>query len=138
MRSLIVTALLALTVSACGGSSDEKPAAGGIDRAAWKAELTQLDDVGPDPDLDELERLTRADCKAPVDDLALRFTLEGARPDVSRINMKYVCPDQAGKVDDALEQGQDASSAVDDACALPEAQRTEDQQALVELAGRTC
>nr|MCW2728864.1 hypothetical protein [Aeromicrobium sp.] len=49
--------------------------------------------------------------------------------------MKYVCPGQVGKVDDALEQIQDASNAVDDACVYPEAQRTEEQSQLAEAMG---
>lgn len=133
MRSLIATTLLTLTLAACGSSDDSKNViVQEVDVKAWKAELVKLDGVGPQPNMGRLEELTRSDCKAPVDELALGFTLAGARPDVTRVNMRFVCPDQAHKVDDALKQGQDASAAVDEACALPESQRTEEQSQLAE------
>lgn len=140
MRSLVLTALLAVTVAACGGSSDGNTGVTkqDVDVAAWKAELVQMDAVGPGLDMVALERITRSDCATPVDDLALRFTLEGAVPDVTRVNMTYVCPDMAYKVDEALAQGREAVTSVDAACALTEAERTADEQALVEISGRDC
>jgi hypothetical protein len=106
--------------------------------AAWKAELVQLDGVGPDPEMVALDRITCSDCVTPVDDLALRFSLEGANPEAARVGMGYVCPDRADDVDKALAQGRDAASSVDGACALTEVECTEDERALVELAGRDC
>jgi hypothetical protein len=141
MRSLAAAFLLLLffAVAACGGAEEGKsPINKDVDVAAWKGELVQLDGVGSDPDMVALERITRSDCVTPVDDLALRFSLEGANPEATRLGMEYVCPDRAANVDKALAQGRDAASSVDDACALTEAERTEDEQALVELAGRDC
>lgn len=133
MRSLIAAGVLILAAG-CGGSGDGSSARI-VDRAAWKAELIALDDVGPSPDLDKLEALTRDDCDSDVADLALQFSLEGARPDVSRVNMKYICPDSAHKVDDALKHLQDASADVDLACETDPSLRTEEQTMLAEAIG---
>jgi len=131
MRSLPALLVLALPLAACG-SSDDTTATEDIDRDAWRVDLVQLDGTTTEPDLDTLERVTRDMCDDTISDLALGLSLEGARPDVIRINMRYVCPDRVGNVDKALEQIQDASSNVDEACALPESQRTEEQSMLAE------
>lgn len=133
LRTLAIAMTVLLISSACGSSDS---AAGvdssEVDRDAWRTELTSLDDVGTDPDLDKLEELTREDCDSDVSDLALKYSLSGARPDVAKVNMKYVCPASVGKIDEALEQQQDASSEVDEACATDPAMRTETQSQLAE------
>jgi hypothetical protein len=139
MKSLLVVTLLAVTLAACGSSDgDDNVIVKDVDVAAWKAELVRMPGVGGEPDMAKLEEITRSDCATPVKDLALRFGLEGSDPDVTRLNMTYVCPRLASKVDQALALGREATTRVEDACALTPAERTEDEQALVELAGRDC
>lgn len=129
----------ALVVAACGGESTPQSSdgstSGAIDRSAWRAELIAAGGVSEDADLDALEKLTREDCKTSVDSLAIRFSLSGARPDITRINMKYICPDQKGKVDDALAKMHEAGDAVDIACSIQPSLRTQEQQALVDAVG---
>lgn len=130
MRSLAAILLL-LAVAACGGASDGTTAPEDVDRAAWKADLLELDPTS-DPDMAAIEKLAREDCKTSVDDLALRFSLSGSQPDVTRVGMKHVCPGEVGKVDEALLQVQDAGKSVDEACDTDPALRTEEQAQLAE------
>jgi hypothetical protein len=131
---LFIAGVSLLVLAACG-SSGSAASADAIDRDAWRAELMRLDDVSSSPDLDTLERVTRDTCEEDVDQVALELSLSGARPDVTRVNMKYVCPGEVDKVDEALEQIQDASSAVDEACATDPLMRTEKQSQLAEAMG---
>lgn len=108
-RALVL--LTVLLVAGCGASKAEEPepskgpvASKSIDRDAWRQELVAAGGVRADPNLDVLEKIAREDCKSDVSDLALKLSLAGARPDLTRIDMKYVCPDQVGKVDRALKQ----------------------------------
>lgn len=140
MSLRLVAVSIVFVVAACGGqsssdSANEPRSPDEIDRAAWRAELIAAGGVSDDPDLEALEKLTREDCETSVDSLAMRFSLSGARPDLTRINMKHVCPQQAEKVDDALEKLHEASDAVDIACSIEPSLRTEEQQQLVEAVG---
>lgn len=140
MRS-IGTVLLLVTLVACGGESDKpgadvtEPATESINYDAWRVDLAAAGEVRSEPDMETLEELTRSDCAAEVDDLALQLSLAGARADLMRINMRYVCPAEAGKVDEALEELQSSVSRYEDACATPKNRRTEDQQMMIDAVG---
>lgn len=137
--STLAVAALTLLLAGCGagggiGSSGPKDFAD-IDTDAWTAALVGLGEVRSDPDLKELYDLTVEDCAQDAEDLELGLTLSGARPDIMRVNMKYVCPDKAHVVDEALKNIQDRTVRFDEACQTPESMRTEEQQNMVEAVG---
>ena len=110
MRSrlpLIVTAVVAvLALVGCSGDSGadaDKTAAkpkepisfGDIDQAAWTTDLQATGHVRANPSLELLYDLAKKDCAAKdASDLALGLTLDGAMPDVDRIDIQVNLPVQ--------------------------------------------
>lgn len=143
MRLIAISAVLVAVpaLAGCGGGGDPaKPKEpipyASIDKDAWRHDLVSLGGIRAHPDLHKLYTIaTGTWCGDGVDELALGFTLSGARPDLTRVILKYVCPSQVGKVDKALKQDQDATSKVDEACGTPTEQRTTEQQQLVDAVG---
>jgi hypothetical protein len=140
--ALTCALVVVLTSVGCGGGeSADKPsrkepiAFADIDQDAWTADLVAAGGVRDNPDLETLYDLTKDDCAKSIDDLALGLTLSGARPDINRINMKYVCPSQADKIDKALTSIQETSDKFDRACETPEQLRTQEQQDMVDAVG---
>ena len=132
LRLSLTAAAMFTALCACSNPESEVKPKSAVDMSAWRAELVT---AGATPDMDKMYDVTVKDCEAKVDDLAFRFTLVGARPDLQRISMKYVCPGRAGRVDEALRQMQDATKTVREACALPPSARTEQQQLMAEADG---
>lgn len=143
LASTLAVVVLALLLTGCGGgsgggsggASNDLKDFDGIDKDAWAAALAELGEVRADPDLKELYDLTVEDCAKTAEDLELGLTLSGARPDLMRVNMKYVCPDKAHVIDEALENIQDRAVRFDEACQTSKEMRTEEQQNMVEAVG---
>jgi hypothetical protein len=85
-----------MTTTSCGPDDE-----GSIDHDAWRADLVAAE-PDADPDLELLEELTREDCDRTVAELVRRVAVPEARPDLMRISMRHVCPDEVGKLDQAL------------------------------------
>ena len=131
--------LLAAVVLAGCGSDPKQTGAGGadepvpyaqIDHDKWRAALVGTGAVRDNPDLEALYELTLDDCAE--DDLAIQLSLSGSQPDVTRINLTYVCPSQAHKVDDALASLQNSMDKYERLCAMDPADRTREEQDYVE------
>jgi|GEM_PF-4914299 len=133
IRSFFGTTMVIALVAGCGDAGKEaKPsepiAFDDIDLAKWEAALVGTGDVREDPDLKTLYRLTINDCEADEEQFAIKLSLAGSMPDVSRINLAYVCPSEAHKVDVALAQMQSLDQKYDELCAKPPSQRTSEEQ----------
>lgn len=117
--------LLVAFTAACGGAqpsaSSNHSTAKKIDRADWTAALVKLGSRS-NPNLDELVRLTRENCKASEDDLALQLTMQGSQPAMLRVDIKYVCPDQLPKFDRAQAQADQAAGEATRLCNTPRGQ----------------
>lgn len=137
-KTVLRISLVVAALAACGDEPDIK-SFDQIDAAAWEAELRSAIGPGAAPNINmrTFYDLTVKDCDATVDQLALKFTLTGAHPDWTRINMSYVCPSRAHKVGEALAENRETEEEFNRICNTPRELRTPDEEQLVEAAG-TC
>ncbi|MDN5899601.1 MAG: hypothetical protein L0H74_05980 [Brachybacterium sp.] len=144
--AVLAAAVLFVLTAGCGGSDAEVSEStvtevsepipfDDIDTEAWTADLVATGGVRSNPDLKALYDLTVDNCTDEDFAFSVGLTLVDARPDQRRVNMTYVCPSQAHKVDDALAEIQESTMNVDRACATDPGIRTQDQQQLVDAVG---
>jgi hypothetical protein len=134
LRKLItVVGVGAFLIVGCGTGSSEpeiKPY-DAIDTAAWHAALVSAG-ANRNADMRSLYDVATRDCNATVDQLALQFTLTGARPDITRIGMTYACPSRSNKVDQALKSDQQTEDDFARICRTPPEKRTHDEQQMLD------
>jgi hypothetical protein len=104
-----------------------------IDTGAWKAAMVNVG--APSADIRGMYDVTVKDCNDTIHNLALQFTLTNSHPDWLRIGMTYVCPTKVGNVDQALKSNQDTEDKFTRICDTPPAQRTHDEQQLLDAVG---
>ena len=144
LLGVIAVALVAVVVLlATGrGSDGEQSADAGqaeephvLDRAAWEAELVTLDGIRANPDMETLERLTLENCERTADDWAMYLSFADVHTEATRLNVEYVCPDKLPVFDEGAQQLADTVASFDEMCAKAPAERTADEQEMVDAVG---
>ena len=126
----VVVVLGAVGLLAAGCSHEpEVKAMDKIDVAAWKAEVAAMPGNLANPDMDGLNKVTLGQCNGQRD-MTTMMTMTGADANLSRTDMKYVCPTRAHMVDVALTQIQQNSVDLAQACKTQKSLRTVQQQEL--------
>lgn len=130
-RSKLIAGGALLLALAGGGCSKDVV----IDREQWRADLAAAG--APSADLDRLEPLARANCD--LEDRRLESLVAVALDESGesgllqlRVNFRNLCPEEEGRLDEAVAAVEEASSGVQAACDTPASLRTKDQQQLAE------
>lgn len=129
----VVAAACAL-MAACSDPKPEIIPFDQVDVDVWRVALVR-ETGSSNPDMRAMSDVAVKDCDATVNQLALQFTLSGAHPEWTGINMTHVCPSRVGKVDQALKSNQDTEDDFRRICRTPPGQRTTDDQQLVDAVG---
>jgi hypothetical protein len=134
MKTIVAVALALLVPAGCAKAAPEIKPYDQIDVDAWRASLVNFG-ASRNADMESLYDLATKECDSTVDQLALKFTLSNAQPEMTRIGMQNVCPSRVGNVDQALLSNQDTEDLFARICKTPRSQRSHDDQRLLDVVG---
>lgn len=111
MRIGVVTAVLALLLTACAAAGPVVKPIEQVDIESWRADIIAWPSASSDPDMAEMYQSAVRDCDNSVDDLAARMGDPAVDPTLLLVGVSYVCPGEQQKVAEAMRELHNARSA---------------------------
>ncbi len=103
----------ALLLTACAAPDRGPRPIEQVDLNSWRSEYVARSMTSNDPDMNVLYSEATQDCDFSVDEMAGKLSVPAVDPSLVLMGMKYVCPGQQSKINDALREVQNSPAVLD-------------------------